>query len=142
MDQIAAMGLKAIAAYKAQLDAAAAQVEVARALARKIELFEVTIGMIPKKGDDGKAKEMRLCVPGVNSDESEEDPKLKELNERKAQANATGNTALAKEIANQSANYIKEQMKAQIIKQAKDFISKTPLGEIYLQTSQWQGFLY
>eukprot|EP01031_Cornospumella_fuschlensis_P022965 gene22965-27945_t len=130
MDQIAAMGLKAIAAYKAQLDAAAAQVEVARALARKVELFEVTIGMIPKRGDDGKAKEMRLCVPGVNSDESEEDPKLKEMNAAKAAATANGNTALAKEIANRSAEYIKQQMKAQIINQAKDFISKTPLGEV------------
>jgi hypothetical protein len=52
MDQIAALALKALIAYKAQLDAAAATTEVAKTLSRKVELFEVTVSMIPKRGKE------------------------------------------------------------------------------------------
>lgn len=88
MDQIAAMGLKAIAAYKAQLDSAAEQVDVARTLARKIELFEVTIGMIPKRSDEAKLKEMRKKVPGKEEEEEEsgEDQELKKITDRQKEA--------------------------------------------------------
>lgn len=52
MDQIAALALKALIAYKQQLDTAAATTEVAKTLSRKVELFEVTVSMIPKRGKE------------------------------------------------------------------------------------------
>jgi hypothetical protein len=51
MDKIAATGLKLLAEYKKALDKAKEQVEVARQLTRRIEIFEVTITMIPSRGD-------------------------------------------------------------------------------------------
>ncbi len=71
MDQIAVMGLKALQAYKEQLDEAKKTVDVARALVRKMEIFEVTIGMIPKRGnkdDVGK-------ITGGEADKKKEESK-------------------------------------------------------------------
>ncbi len=69
MDQIAVMGLKALQAYKEQLDKAKEAVEVARVLYNKIELFEVTIGMIPQRGNKDDAEKMKKMAGG---DEEEE----------------------------------------------------------------------
>ena len=40
MDQIVALGVQALKAYKEQLDAAAEKVEIARALVKKIEVSQ------------------------------------------------------------------------------------------------------
>jgi hypothetical protein len=58
MDQIAAMGLKALGSYKEALEGAAAQVDIAKDLLNKVKLFEVTIGMIPRRGDNKKMDEI------------------------------------------------------------------------------------
>jgi Na+-transporting NADH:ubiquinone oxidoreductase subunit NqrC len=75
MDQIAVMGLKALQAYKAQLDKAQEFVEVARTLSRKIEIFEVTIGMIPKRGNKDDVNKIVKATPG---DEVVETPSKEE----------------------------------------------------------------
>ena len=75
MDQIAAMGLKALQEYKKQLDKAKEAVGVARVLYTKIELFEVTIGMIPQRGnkeDVNKIKKIANKNEGENEETSKE----------------------------------------------------------------------
>lgn len=69
MDQIAVMGLKALQAYKEQLDEAKKTVEVARVLYNKIEIFEVTIGMIPQRGNKEDVDKMKEMAGGTEEDE-------------------------------------------------------------------------
>jgi hypothetical protein len=60
MDPIsmASSAMDVLAAYKAQLDQAVLVYEDAKQLLRSINTFEVTVSMIPPRGDQGKLKEM------------------------------------------------------------------------------------
>lgn len=107
MDQIAAMGLQALQAYKEQLDKAKEAVEVARVLARKIEIFEVTIGMIPNRGNKEDVEKINNSVPEKKEAEKE---KRKET------------------IISGAVNYATDQAKGMIMDQVNSFIDASPFG--------------
>jgi hypothetical protein len=124
MDQIAVMGLKALQAYKEQLDKAQEAVEVARVLARKIEVFEVTIGMIPKRGNKDDVEKINKSVPG--DDGSDEVPKGGSGGEEKTKNLKDG----AKNYAKEAASFAKDQAKTMVMDQVNSFINASPFGVV------------
>lgn len=117
MDQVAAAGVKLLAAYKEQLDAAKEKVEVARRLAHKIEIFEVTITMIPRRGSTEHFK-----------GEREEAPKVEE-------AKPMSNADKAQAYANEASGFAIEQATSMIMDKAKDVLNQTPLGKTFMTTN-------
>jgi hypothetical protein len=112
MDQVAAAGIKVLAAYKAQLDAAKEKVEVARRLATKVEIFEVTITMIPRRGSTEHFKGER------------EETKAAEA------AKPSSNSEQAQTYANEASAFAMEQATSLIMDKAKDVLNQTPFGVI------------
>lgn len=110
MDQIVATGLKALENFKEQLEKAEEAVEVARVLARKIEIFEVTVGMIPNRGKkkDGNG-EIQSSVP--RSDEKEDEK--------------TNNV-----VTTTVATFAASQTRELIMKKVEEFVNSTPYAVV------------
>lgn len=129
MDQIAATGLKLLAEYKKALDKAKEQVEVARQLSRRIEIFEVTITMIPSRGDKDQVKQMVEAVPG----ESYEERKLIEVDESGEstdKAEAEKRADALKKYGEEATEHISSQVHGMAMNHVTNLISASPLGKI------------
>jgi hypothetical protein len=125
MDQIAAMGLQALAKYKEALDQAKEQVEVARQLSRRIEIFEVTITMIPSRGDKEQVKKMVESVPGQSFDESK-------LTGEDAAGEEEDNTAAGqiKKFGQDASEFVSSQIQGMVVEKVMNIVSESPLGGI------------
>ena len=120
MDQIAVMGLKALAKYKEALDKAKEQVEVARNLSRRIEIFEVTITMIPSRGDKEQIKKMVEAVPG------------QEFINKTASSQSTpesSNVDKVRNYASEAENMIVSSATNAVQSQVMNMVSASPLGK-------------
>ncbi len=71
MNQAIGVALKLLGEYKAAIDKVKDQIEIARNLARCIENLEVTVMMIPTRGDEEQMKKM-MALSGMNFDDSDE----------------------------------------------------------------------
>ncbi len=71
MNQIIGIALKALGEYKKVIDQVKDQIEVARHLARCIEILEVTVMMIPTRGNEEEMKKM-ISLSGGNVENNEE----------------------------------------------------------------------
>lgn len=111
MDQVAAAGVQLLAAYKKQLDAAKEKVEVARRLATKIEIFEVTIMMIPRRGSTEHFK-------GEREETKKEDA-----------SKPQSNSEQVKNYANEATGFAIETATSMIMDKAKEVLDQTPFGK-------------
>ncbi len=75
MNQAIGVALKLLGEYKAAIDKVKDQIETARNLARCIENLEVTVMMIPTRGDEEQMKKM-MALSGMNTDDSDESKSL------------------------------------------------------------------
>lgn len=125
MDQIAAMGLQALAKYKEALDQAKEQVEVARQLSRRIEIFEVTITMIPSRGDKEQVKKMVESVPGQSFDES----KLTGEDSAGAEEDTTA-AGQIKKFGQDATEFVSSQIQGMVAEKVMEIVSESPLGGI------------
>lgn len=124
MDQIAAMGLQALAKYKEALDQAKEQVEVARQLSRRIEIFEVTITMIPSRGDKEQVKKMVESVPGQAFDES------KLTGEDTSPGEDITTAGQIKKFGHDATEFVSSQIQGMVAEKVMELVSDSPLGGI------------
>lgn len=120
MDQIAATGLKLLAEYKKALDKAKEQVEVARQLSRRIELFEVTVSMIPSRGDKALVQQMVEAVPGQEY-----------VSRSAASGEGLGKAAQAQQEVQDAAQFVSSAAQEAVASQVMDIVSASPLGETH-----------
>ncbi len=126
MDQIAATGLKLLAEYKKALDKAKEQVEVARQLSRRIEIFEVTITMIPSRGNQDQVKQMVEAVPG----QSYKERKVQELEpEMPSKSDAEKRADALKQYSEEAADHISSQVQGMAMDHVMNLVSASPLGK-------------
>ncbi len=123
MDQIAATGLKLLAEYKKALDKAKEQVEVARQLSRRIEIFEVTITMIPSRGNQDQVKQMVEAVPG----QSYKERKVQDLEAEKSDAENRADAL--KQYSEEAADHITSQVQGMAMDHVMNLVSASPLGK-------------
>ena len=71
MNQVIGIALKALGEYKKIIDEVKDQIEVARHLARCVEILEVTVMMIPTRGNEEEMKKM-ISLSGGNAENNEE----------------------------------------------------------------------
>jgi preprotein translocase subunit SecD len=120
MDQIAMMGLKVLAEYKKALDQAKEQVEVARTLSRRIEIFEVTITMIPSRGDKNQVKMMTEAVPGTDY--------LDKVTSTKVSPE-TNSSELLRNETNEATDYAVSKVKDSAVNAVMNAVESSPLGK-------------
>ncbi len=126
MDQIAATGLKLLAEYKKALDKAKEQVEVARQLSRRIEIFEVTITMIPSRGNQDQVKQMVEAVPG----QSYKERKVQDLEaEMPSKSDAENRADALKQYSEEAADHITSQVQGMAMDHVMNLVSASPLGK-------------
>ncbi len=123
MDQVAAAGIKLLAAYKKQLDAAKEKVEIARRLANKIEIFEVTITMIPRRGSSEHFK------AEIREETKNEDTKHDGTKNEGADEKAVTKITQVKNYVKEAVNYGVENAKTMVIDKAQDILKQTPFGK-------------
>lgn len=128
MDPLAMAGsaMGALNSYKEMLDAAKLALEEGKQLQRAINIFEVTVNMIPPRGDQKKVAEMKKKT-GENKEEvlvaedvaSIDTPTPKKFNPKD----------FVKDYANEAKDYAVETAKSGVLTALGDAVEGTPLGE-------------
>ncbi len=82
MNQALNIALKLLSQYKDAIDEVKNQIEVARQLARAIEVFEVTVMMIPCRGNQEQLKKMKAAsADGPDEEEDGASPAAENVDE-------------------------------------------------------------
>ena len=135
---MAETALGALNSYKKELDQAKLTYEEAKRLLHAVDMFEVTISMIPSRGDQSKVVEMtgKNDSQEQNSGKAREDKDAQKRNSGIAASRNTNNpkgfkasTHVGRYIED-AANFVGEIVRDEVTQQVSTFIDSTPLGNI------------